>query len=63
MLKYIELKAKPKEFLCATGLTEEEFQSLLPGFEKRFLELPLTECDGVEITRIRAFICRNFQCA
>ena len=43
MLKYLELKAKPKEFLCATGLTEEEFQSLLPSFDQQFLELPLTK--------------------
>lgn len=34
MLKYIELKGKPKEFLAATGLTDEEFQVLLPTFEK-----------------------------
>ncbi len=34
MLKYIELKGKPKEFLAATGLTDEELQTLLPTFEK-----------------------------
>lgn len=34
MLKYVELKGKPKEFLAATGLTDEEFQVLLPTFEK-----------------------------
>ncbi len=34
MLKYVELKGKPKEFLAATGLTDEEFQTLLPTFEK-----------------------------
>jgi hypothetical protein len=34
MLRYVELKAKPKEFLAATGLTDEEFQTLLPTFEK-----------------------------
>lgn len=34
MLRYVELKEKPKEFLAATGLTDEEFQSLLPTFEK-----------------------------
>lgn len=33
MLKYVELKGKPKEFLVATGLTDEEFQALLPTFE------------------------------
>lgn len=36
MLKYVELKEKPKEFLAATGLTNEEFQALLPNFEKCF---------------------------
>src|SRR5215203_7469430 len=34
MLRYVELKEKPKEFLAATGLTDEEFQALLPTFEK-----------------------------
>ncbi len=33
MLRYVELKEKPKEFLAATGLTDEEFQTLLPTFE------------------------------
>ncbi len=39
MLKYLELKEKPKEFLAATGLTDEEFQCLLPTFEKCSLQL------------------------
>lgn len=34
MLKYVELREKPKEFLAATGLTDEEFQALLPNFER-----------------------------
>ncbi len=34
MLRYTDLKEKPKEFLAATGLTDEEFQTLLPTFEK-----------------------------
>ncbi len=34
MLRYIELKGKPKEFLAATGLTDEEFQILLPTFDR-----------------------------
>jgi len=34
MLKYVELKRKSKDFLAATGLTDEEFQTLLPTFEK-----------------------------
>jgi hypothetical protein len=34
MLQYLELKQKPREFLAATGLTDEEFQALLPSFEK-----------------------------
>jgi len=36
MLKYVELKEKPKEFLAATGLTDEEFQCLLTSFEKSY---------------------------
>lgn len=36
MLKYVELKEKPREFLAATGLRLEEFECLLPSFEKCF---------------------------
>ena len=39
MLKYLELKEKSKEFLAATGLTDEEFQCLLPTFEKCYEQL------------------------
>jgi hypothetical protein len=39
MLKYAELKEKPKEFLSATGLNDEEFQCLLPTFEKCYEQL------------------------
>ena len=34
MLSYLELKEKPREFLAATGLRLEEFECLLPTFEK-----------------------------
>ena len=34
MLRYVELKEKPKEFLAATGLSDEEFQTLLLTFEE-----------------------------
>ncbi|MBA2747450.1 MAG: transposase [Tatlockia sp.] len=34
MLKYLELKEKPREFLSVTSLTDEEFQVLLPTFER-----------------------------
>jgi hypothetical protein len=41
MLQYLELKQKPREFLAATGITDEEFQALLPTFEKCYqLSLP-----------------------
>ena len=36
MLQYDEIKEKPREFLAATGLTDEEFQVLLPTFEKSY---------------------------
>jgi len=36
MLKYDELKEKPREFLSVTSLTDEEFQVLLPTFERCF---------------------------
>lgn len=38
MLKYLELKEKPREFLVATGLRNEEFECLLPTFEKCYQE-------------------------
>ncbi len=34
MLRYDELKEKPREFLSVTSITDEEFQVLLPTFEK-----------------------------
>ena len=34
MLRYIELKEKSRKFLAVTSLTDEEFQVLLPTFEK-----------------------------
>ncbi len=34
MLEYSKLKEKPREFLAATGLRTEEFECLLPTFEK-----------------------------
>ncbi len=42
MLKYDELKEKPREFLSVTSLTDEEFQVLLPTFERcyEFLSPP-----------------------
>jgi len=33
MLDYVKLKEKPREFLAATGLSNEEFKVLLPNFE------------------------------
>ena len=39
MLRYVELKEKPREFLAATGLTDEEFQCLLPNFAQSYWEL------------------------
>jgi DDE superfamily endonuclease len=34
MLRYVELKEKPKDFLAVTGLRLEEFECLLATFEK-----------------------------
>lgn len=34
MLTYQELKEKPADFLCATGLTVSEFEQLLASFEQ-----------------------------
>ena len=39
MIDYTKLKDKPKEFLAVTSLTEEEFQVLLPTFEKCYQQL------------------------
>jgi len=39
MLRYLDLKEKPREFLAATGLTKEEFQCLLPNFEQSYRKL------------------------
>lgn len=41
MIQYLELKEKPREFLAATGITDEEFRAILPSFEKCYqLSLP-----------------------
>lgn len=34
MIEYLKLKEKPREFLAATGIRNEEFECLLPTFEK-----------------------------
>jgi hypothetical protein len=34
MIEYVKLKEKPREFLAATGLRNEEFEVLLPTFER-----------------------------
>lgn len=39
MLTYDQLKERPKDFLAATGLTVEEFEQLLPVFEKKLAPL------------------------
>jgi hypothetical protein len=36
MLTYSQLKAKPKEFLAATGLNVDEFERLLPAFADQY---------------------------
>jgi hypothetical protein len=37
MLKYLELREKPREFLAATGLTDDEFQVLLLTFAQCYV--------------------------
>jgi hypothetical protein len=39
MLNYNELKKKPDRFLAATGMTQEEFEILLPNFELSYEKL------------------------
>jgi len=48
MLKYVELKEKPKEFLAATGLTDEEFQYLLLTFEKCYEQVALKKLKPIK---------------
>jgi len=38
MLIYAELKTNPRKFLSLTSLTPEEFESLMPAFEKAYLK-------------------------
>jgi hypothetical protein len=37
MIRYSQLKKKPKQFLAATGLTAEEFERLLPVFKGKLV--------------------------
>jgi len=39
MIKYNQLKEKPKRFLAATGLTVDEFQRILPVFKDKLAAL------------------------
>jgi hypothetical protein len=39
MIKYSQLKEKPKEFLAATGLKVEEFERILPVFKAKLAAL------------------------
>jgi hypothetical protein len=39
MLTYLTLKERPREFLAATGLTDEEFARLLPAFAAAYAAL------------------------
>ena len=48
MLKYADLKEKPKEFLAATGLTDEEFQCLLLTFEKCYEQVALKKLKPIK---------------
>lgn len=44
MLTYNELKANPRKFLSLTSLIPNEFENLLPAFEKAYLnKYPLTK--------------------
>jgi hypothetical protein len=36
MLSYNKLKDHPRDFLAATGLTLDEFQQLLPAFQRAY---------------------------
>jgi DDE superfamily endonuclease/Helix-turn-helix of DDE superfamily endonuclease len=38
MLTYVELKDRPREFLAATGLKQNEFERLLPEFTKAYTD-------------------------
>ena len=39
MLTYVTLQDRPREFLAATGLTQEEFVQLLPAFAAAYAVL------------------------
>ncbi|MHB8627448.1 MAG: transposase [Aggregatilineales bacterium] len=53
MLKYENLKKKPKEFLAATGLTVEEFEALLAVFGPQYTERYEAGCTVEGKTRQR----------
>ena len=55
MLKYVDLKEKPSSFLAATGITDEEFQALLPNFETAYRQLYATNLTFQAQPRRRSF--------
>jgi|SRR5215216_6388680 len=54
MLKYNHLKEKPREFLAATGLTQEEFKVLLPNFLAAYEKLYPQNLTGAGEARQRS---------
>ena len=54
MLNYKDLKEKPREFLAATGMTQEEFQILLPNFETAYESLYRTSLTFADQERKRS---------
>ena len=55
MLKYDNLKEKPREFLAATGLTQNEFEILLPNFLAAYEKLYPQNLTGAGEARQRSY--------
>ena len=53
MISFEETASKPNELLAMTGYTPEEFNNLLPAFEKAALESPWT-LEGKERKKLKS---------
>ena len=55
MLTYEELKTNPRKFLSLTSLTPDEFEDLLPAFERAYLKkYPMTKTMGGKARKRKA---------
>ncbi len=59
MIEYSKLKEKPREFLAVTSLTDEEFQALLPTFEKWVVAQEREKSYTLFMVKLKCYHCQS----